>query len=111
MEIRNEADTLAFQAEKSLNEYKDKVPAEVVSDVQKHIDAVREALKGEDLDKIREAKDELNAHMQKIGEAMKANAGAAAPGAGAAAQEPPKQEENNIEEAEVEVIDEEEKDK
>ncbi len=111
VETKNEADTLAFQAEKSLREYKDKIPADVASDVQSKIDAVREALKGDDIEKIRRSKDELNSHMQKIGESMKATAGAAGspPPPGGAHYEQPKAEENNIEEAEVEVIDDEEK--
>ncbi len=114
VETRNEADSLAFQAEKSLNEYKDKVPAEVVSEIQTKIDAVREALKGDDLDKITRAKDELNTHMQKIGEAMQAGAGAAAggtppPGAAGGQEAPRQDDENDIEEAEVEVIDDDEK--
>lgn len=104
VELKNEADTLAFQAEKSLREHKDKIPAGVASDVQSKIEAVREALKTDDSDKIRRAKDELNTHMQKIGEAMKA-----APHQGAAPQPEPKRDENNIEEAEVEVIEDEEK--
>lgn len=112
IEVKNEADTLAFQAEKSLKEYKDKIPADIAADVQSKIDAVREALKGDDSEKIRRTRDELSEHMQKIGEAMKAHAGAAGgatppPGSG---HEQPKKEENNIEEAEVEVIDDEDKD-
>jgi molecular chaperone DnaK len=111
VEIKNEADTLAFQAEKSLREYKDKIPENVAKDVQSKIDAVREALKGDDIGKIRSAKDELNAHMQKIGESMKVHSGAAGatPPPGSHPHEQPKKDENNIEEAEVEVIDDEEK--
>src|SRR3990167_1989054 len=40
VEIRNEADSLAFRAQKSLSEYKDKLPASIVSDIQSHVDAV-----------------------------------------------------------------------
>lgn len=120
VDLKNEADTLAFQAEKSLKEYKDKIPAEVANDVQSKIDAVREALKGDNMDKIRQTKDELNTHMQKIGEAMRGSAGAAGqtpppgaggPQAGTPHEEPHKSDENNIEEAEVEVIEEEENNK
>ncbi|MCC5832245.1 MAG: molecular chaperone DnaK [Chlamydiales bacterium] len=112
IETKNEADTLAFQAEKSLREYKDKIPESVAKDVQSKIDAVREALKGDDIEKIRHERDELNAHMQKIGESMKAGVGGGAAGApppGGAPHGQPEKGENNIEEAEVEVIDDEEK--
>lgn len=122
IEVKNEADALAFRAEKALKDYKDKVPADVATSIQSKIDAVREALKGDQIDKIRAAKDELNEHMQKIGEAMRGSAG------GEQAQTPPPPEgasqqrkytykkpdgttassdKENIEEAEVEVIDEE----
>ncbi len=110
-DLRNEADSLAFQAEKSLTDYKEKIPAEVSSDVQKHIDAVREALKGEDADKIRSAKDALATHMQKIGEVIQGAAGAHSPGAEAPPPPQPEKDSNDIEEAEVEVIDDSESDK
>lgn len=107
IESRNEADSLAFRAEKSLNEYKDKLPANVVSDIQQRIDAVKEALKGDDIAKINAAKDELNTHMQKIGEAMQ-SAGAgheqAGPGPQSSGNKKP-----DIEEAEVEILDDEDK--
>lgn len=70
IEIRNEADSLCFRAEKSLKEYKDKIPAQVVSDIQSKIDAVKEALKGSDISAIKSARDELNTHMQRIGEEL-----------------------------------------
>lgn len=108
VEARNEADSLAFRAEKSLSEYKDKLPAGVVSDIQSKIDALKEALKGTDVSRINAAKDELNTHMQKIGEAMQSSAEGAghqsAPGAQQASSSKP-----DMEEAEVEILDDEEK--
>ena len=55
-EVRNEADSLAFRAEKALREYKDKLPKDVIDDVQSKIDAVKKALESKDLAKIRTAK-------------------------------------------------------
>jgi molecular chaperone DnaK len=121
VEARNEADTLHFRATKALTEYKDKLPKEVVDDVQGKIDALKNALDGNDTAKIRAAKAELETHMQKIGEAMQHAAGAAGggheqhPGAGAQSnaghshQEAPHNKNDNIEEAEVEIIDDENK--
>lgn len=124
-EIRNEADALSFRAEKALKEYKDKLPKNIVDDVQSKIDAVKKALEGTDLVKIKSAKDELEANMQHIGEAMSKSAS----GAGAASGQPHQhqadeesqgrghqqhhqgQDNNNIEEAEVEIIDDEDKNK
>jgi molecular chaperone DnaK len=108
IEARNEADSLAFRAEKSLSEYKDKIPANIASEIQEKIDAVKEALKGSDIAKINGAKDQLNAHMQKIGEAMQSAAGPSAhhanPGAQSTSGTKP-----DMEEAEVEIINDAEK--
>jgi molecular chaperone DnaK len=76
-ELRNEADSLAFRASKSLNEYREKLPKDVIDDVQSKIDAVKKALEGQDMEKIRTAKQELESHMQHIGEAMSKAAGGA----------------------------------
>lgn len=84
VEIRNEADSLAFRAGKSLSEYKDKLPKDVVDDVQSKIDGVKKAIESNDINRIKSAKNELEAHMQHIGEAM-AKAAGAAQGAGAGA--------------------------
>ncbi|MCH9625732.1 MAG: Chaperone protein DnaK [Chlamydiales bacterium] len=112
IELRNEADTLAFRAEKALQEYKDKVPAEIASSIQSKIDGVKEALKNGTAEQIQAAKDALNQEMQKIGETMQGAAQGAGPMPGAEAQESSQQEaENDIEEAEVEVIDENEEKK
>lgn len=77
VELKNEADSLAFRAGKALTDYKDKLPQDIVTDVQSKIDAVKKALEGNDIEKIKAAKNELETHMQHIGEAM-AKAGAAA---------------------------------
>lgn len=88
VDLRNEAEAIQFRATKSLNEYKDKIPKEIADDVQGKIDNVKKALESNDTGRIRQAKDELEAHMQKIGEAMsKAGAGAGAADAGHAAHD------------------------
>lgn len=119
IELRNEADSMVFRATKALNEYKDKVPAEVANDVQAKIDAVKKALEGGDIGRIKATKVELEEHMQHIGEAMSKAAGAAGvhPGANAEQQQHQHHHEeqqqgghkDDIEEAEVEIIDDENK--
>lgn len=110
VEIRNEADTLAFRAEKALKEYKDKLPTDVVSDVQSKIDDVKKAIESGDIDRMKAATNELNTHMQKIGESMR-GAGAqpeqphAEGGPGTEQREHKEDKKNDIEEAEVEVLD------
>ncbi len=111
IEIRNEADALAFRAQKSLNEYKDKLPKDVVEEIQGKIDAVKKALEQTNSAVIKKAHDELNASIQKIGEAMQRSSGGPE-----GAQTPPpggpqekKDKKDDIEEAEVEILDEDKK--
>jgi molecular chaperone DnaK len=110
VEVKNEADSLAFRAEKALSEYKDKLPADVAEDIQGKIENVKNALKSDDTAAIKKAKEELESHMQRIGEAM-SQAGAEQPQPQAEpapqSEEAPKAE-NDIEEAEVEILDEKE---
>ncbi len=106
IEARNEADALVFRAEKALADYKDKIPSDVASDVQSRVDAVKKALETDDAAKIKAATHELSSHMQKIGESMR---GATPPPGAPPHQEPPKEEKkNDIEEAEVEILDDDE---
>ena len=66
---------------------------------------MKKALEGQDSSAIKRASDELNTHMQKIGESMQGQGGSApGPQAGAAGPQKP-----DIEEAEVEILDDEDK--
>jgi molecular chaperone DnaK len=78
IEVRNEADNYAYQAEKTLREHGDKVSADVKSDVESKIADVRAALATDDVDRMRSAKDALQAAMLKVGEQMYSAAGAGA---------------------------------
>ncbi len=70
VERRNTADTLAYTAEKTLREQKDKIPSDLNQEAESKIQAVRSALQGTDIDAIRRAMQELNEVMQKIGAAI-----------------------------------------
>lgn len=118
VEARNEADTLVFRAQKSLDEYKDKIPANISEEVQGKIDALKKALESQNIPSIHSAKEALEKSMQHIGEAM-SKANQAQQGAGPEAQHHTHeqsggssahgQENDNIEEAEVEIIDDKDK--
>jgi molecular chaperone DnaK len=101
-ELKNEAEALAFRAQKALEEHKERIPQELAQEVQSRVDAVKKALADNDLVAIKAALAELNTRMQKIGEAMQS----AQPAPDA---QPPKNEKENIEEAEVEILDDEDK--
>jgi molecular chaperone DnaK len=69
-EARNTADTLAYTAEKTLRDQKDKIPADLNQEAETKIAAVRSALQGSDTNAIKQATQELNETMQKIGTAV-----------------------------------------
>jgi molecular chaperone DnaK len=99
-DARNQADGTVFQAEKALKDYKEKIPADVASSIQAMIDAAKESLKGTDLEAIKAAAADLSTEMQKISEHMKDEPAAAAS---------EEKKEDDIQEAEVEVVDDEDK--
>ncbi len=70
IEARNEADTFAYQTEKSLRDLGDKVPADIKADVEQKIAALRDAAKSDDVARIHSAIDELRQSATRIGEAM-----------------------------------------
>ena len=70
VETRNTADTMAYTAEKTLREQKDKIPSDLNQEAESKIQAVRSALQGTDIDAIRRAMQELSDTMQKIGAAI-----------------------------------------
>jgi molecular chaperone DnaK len=70
IEAKNMADTMAYQAEKTLRDNKDKIPADLNSEVESKIAAVKSALQGTDINAIKSATKELNEAMQKIGQAI-----------------------------------------
>jgi molecular chaperone DnaK len=117
IELKNQADSLVFHSEKELAKYKDKLPSDVVSDIQSRIEKLKEALSGSDMGKIKSAKEDLEKHLQRIGESLQAKGGhQEAPHAHEHEtphphEEAPKSSNNGIEEAEVEIIDDDEKDK
>ena len=107
IETRNEADALVFRAEKALTDYKEKIPAEVTTEIQSKVDAAKKALEGSDLEQIRQTTADLSQTIQKIGEVMQQAEAAQQQQQAAPSEE--KSGEENIEEAEVEVLDDEDK--
>jgi molecular chaperone DnaK len=84
VEIRNQADTAVYTSEKFLADNADKIPADVKSEVEADVEALKKALEGDDTDAIKTAAAKLAESSQKMGSAMYAQAGDPAAGAGAA---------------------------
>jgi molecular chaperone DnaK len=67
VETKNTADNLAYTAEKTLREHKEKIPEDLNKEVEEKIAALRTQLNGEDYETIKQAMQELSDSMQKIG--------------------------------------------
>ena len=109
-EARNQADSLAYSAEKSLKDLGDKVEADKTEEINKAIAELREAAKGEDLERIKEATEKMNTFMHelsaKLYEQAKAQEGEAA--AGDTGKDDAASDADNVVDADFDVQDEEE---
>ncbi len=85
IEVRNRADSVAYQAERTLRDVGDKVSAGVRSEVEDKVKVVRDALSSNDVTRLRSATDELESAMQRIGQDVYSQNGATA---GAGSQSP-----------------------
>src|SRR5579864_6586745 len=84
VEARNQADSLVYQAEKVLRDNADKIDAAIKSEVESKIEPVKQAIKDNDVERMRSTSEELARSMQKIGEAVYRQAQGAPAGAGSA---------------------------
>ena len=89
VETRNQAEQMAYQAEKMLKDNGDKVPADAKAKVEAAVNELKEALKGTDTAAIKTKQDALMQVLQTVGAAMyqQPGAGAAPDGAAAGAQQ------------------------
>lgn len=78
VDTRNEADQMVYQIEKSMNEFGDKVTDADKAAVNPKLEALKEALKGSDVEKIKTAKDELQKAFYDIAGRIYQEQGAAA---------------------------------
>ena len=69
METRNQAEALVHGAEKAIDDLGDKADAEAKVEVEAGVDALREALTGDDIEAISEKSAALSQSMMKMGEA------------------------------------------
>jgi molecular chaperone DnaK len=99
IDARNQADSLAYSVEKTIAENRDRLPATDVSRVESAIAAVRESVKGEDLQAIRAASEDLQKASHAIAEQLYKQSQANAANAQAASGR------NNDDVKECEVVD------
>ncbi len=101
-EARNAGDQLSYQVDRSLEEWGEKVPEADREELKKLNEELKEALKGEEVEKIRQATDAVMRKFQGIGQAMYQQTQAqAAQAGGGAASAPPGGAENDVVEGEI----------
>ncbi len=113
IETRNEAEVLVGSAEKTLEEFSDKIDSELKEEIEQKIKELQEAIEKDDISEIKSKKEELTKKLTKIGEQMyqeQQQAQAAQQAAQQQAQEQPDegQQEQGYVDADYEVVDEEE---
>ena len=83
VEVRNQADQMVYQSEKTLSEVGDKIGADEKAKVQAGLDKLKETLKGEDTDAIKKATEELTQLFYAMSEKLYSSKdGQSAPNAG-----------------------------
>ncbi|QCD84211.1 molecular chaperone DnaK [Vigna unguiculata] len=70
IDIRNSADTTIYSIEKSLGEYREKIPSEVAKEIEDAVSDLRTAMAGENADEIKAKLDAANKAVSKIGQHM-----------------------------------------
>ena len=70
VEIRNAAENAAFAAEKLIEDNADKIPAEMKTEIEGKIAAVRSAMAEDDPDKVKSTMDDLNTALQAVGQVV-----------------------------------------
>ncbi|MGH3030015.1 MAG: molecular chaperone DnaK [Gaiellaceae bacterium] len=107
-EAKNQAETLIYSTEKSLGEHRESLDAETVSEIESRLEELKGVLEGEDVSAIRTKSEELMQASHKLAQAVYEKV-QAEQGAGATAGDGAStSDEEVVEEADYEVIDEEE---
>jgi molecular chaperone DnaK len=118
IETRNNADNLAYQCEKQLKDLGEKLDDATKKKIEDAIAKVREALKGDDVDAIKSAQDELQTAFQEVSAELYKQAAAsqeaagAQPGpeaAGGATEGASAKKDSDVVDAEFEMVDEDKK--
>lgn len=109
IEIRNNADTLAYQCEKQIKDLGDKIDGAAKKDAEDAIEKLRETLKGNDVEAIKSAYDALQAKFQEVSAAAYKAAAASATQEPGNAPEEPAAKKDDVVDAEFEVVDEDKK--
>jgi molecular chaperone DnaK len=100
VEARNTGDNAVYSAEKFLREQGDKIPANLRSDTESKIEALKTALQGSDVNAIRRRTSELSQALQQVGASMYEGAGPGAPPPPSGDERPPAGDDEDVIEGE-----------
>ncbi|AFS78835.1 chaperone protein DnaK [Gottschalkia acidurici 9a] len=107
VEIRNNADSLVYQTEKTLNDLGDKVSEDEKSKVNEKVEALKKALEGTDTDDIKAKTDELTTEFHAISQKLYEQAAAQGQEQGAEGASEGGVKDDNVVDADYEVVDDE----
>lgn len=108
VETRNQADSLIYQAEKTVKDFGDKADKALVDKVNQAVQALKDALNGSDIEAIKQKSEELTKPLYELTTAMYQQT-AQAQGAGDAAGNAEAPKDDNVVDAEYKVVDEDNK--
>lgn len=103
VDVRNNADQMIYQTEKTVNELGDKLSADEKANIESAKDALKEALKGEDIDAIKAKQEELQKQLYTVSEKLYKQA--QAEGAQGAEQQQAQGNDSNVYEADYTDVD------
>ena len=81
IETRNQADSLAYSAERLLTENAETLPADLKAEAEGKLEALRSAIAANNVAQMQTAMNELNEALQRVGQAVYSQPGAGGPGA------------------------------
>ncbi len=105
IELRNQADSMVYNTEKMLNENREKIPVSDIKPIEDALAATKEALKSEDMDRIRQTMETLTKASHRLAEVMYKQAREARPGGAASGGDDGKGGEAKAKPTEGEVVD------
>ena len=87
-ETRNTSDNLAYQAEKTVRDNKDKIPEDIATEITSKVEALRTAITANDVARMKSASEELSTSLQKAGSHVYGQSGQQQPPPAGGEQQP-----------------------
>jgi molecular chaperone DnaK len=87
IEVRNQADSVLYETEKSLNEHRSKISEDVAKEIENDLQALRDAISSNDTQGMKEGVDKVRNGAMKIGQAMYSSGQSGSQGSGDSSQQ------------------------